>query len=520
MCVRPAVLICIDGWGVTSETRGNAIAAAHTPVMTALSKVDGQYAVIRAHGLDVGLPDGNMGNSEVGHLTIGAGRIEYQDLVRINRSIENGTFASAPALVDAFSRAKSGTKRMHFLGLVSDGGVHSHITHLFELLKAAKAAGVEQCFVHFIADGRDTPPSSATTYLQQVLDFTKELQYGTVATVMGRFYAMDRDKRWDRIEKAFRCILCGQGDVIAAGSPVSALEKRYEAGETDEFLKPMIFDRDGIVHTGDTLVCFNFRADRMREIVEAIGIAPPFDTKGYTVRELRLLNVPTDLSVVQFTLYNKAFSKLPVVVPPDSMDMTLAEVVASRNLAQAHVAETEKYAHVTFFFNGGKEAVLPNEDRVMIPSPKHVATYDLAPTMSVAEVADAVCTAIASKKYAFIVCNLAPPDMVGHTGNYKQTVVACEATDTAIGRILDACNASNTTLFITADHGNAEVMLDEQGNPKTSHTTNPVPFIMTGDNRLKFRVTTGGLQDVAPTILRVMGLPVPEQMTGKSMLLE
>eukprot|EP00474_Spongospora_subterranea_P005616 CRZ06074.1 hypothetical protein [Spongospora subterranea] len=509
---RSAVLICIDGWGITADRKGNAIAEAATPVMDALSDPKtGGYAVIAAHGLDVGLPEGVMGNSEVGHLTIGAGRVEYQDLVRINLSISDGSFIQRPALVDAFNRAREGTGRIHFLGLVSDGGVHSHILHLYELLNVSKNANVPEAFVHFFADGRDTPPKSAYTYAQQLQEFFDSTKYGKLATVTGRYYAMDRDKRWERVEKAYRCILGGEGEVASESSASAQIQAKYLSGETDEFLKPMIFDTNGIVRSGDTLVFFNYRSDRMREIVEAVGIAPPFDVSSMD-------NVPVDLGIVQFTLYNQIFNHIPVVFPAQSNDMAISEFLSSKGIKQCHIAETEKYAHVTFFFNGGVEKAWPGEDRVLVDSPKGVATYDLAPSMSVAGVADEVAKAVKSKEYSFVVCNLAPPDMVGHTGNYEKTVEAVEATDAAIGVIRDACASTGAILFVTSDHGNAEVMLDESGLPKTSHTTNPVPFMMFGDPSLKFKNVPAGLQDVAPTILEVMGFEIPPQMTGHSLL--
>jgi 2,3-bisphosphoglycerate-independent phosphoglycerate mutase len=504
------VLISIDGWGLTDKKDGDATVVANIPCMRRLlngGEGETVFARLDASGLAVGLPPGVMGNSEVGHLTMGAGRVDFQDLVRINLSIEQKTLGSNETLVATFERARKGNGRLHLLGLVSDGGVHSHISHVKALLAEAAKAGVPKCFVHFFADGRDTPPKSATTYLADLLSFLRQARYGSLATVMGRFYAMDRDKRWERTKEAYEALVGGKGEATTAEQVVAAVEKRYAADESDEFLKPLIVDKDGIIRESDTLIFFDFRADRMRQIVETLGVKPPFavDTP-----------LPANLGVVQMTQYNKDFP-LPVIFKPQVMDNVLAEWLSKQGLRQFHTAETEKYAHVTFFFNGGREKAFDNEDRVLVPSPK-VATYDLKPEMSVAAVGVEVCKAIESGTYPFVMCNLAPPDMVGHTGVFDATVKACEATDVVIERIVATCAKHGYTLVITADHGNCEDMIDEDGRPKTSHSTNLVPLLIVNDKGVRLVRKEGGLSDVAPTVLTIMGLPVPKEMTGKSMV--
>ncbi len=498
---RKVVLIVIDGWGISPEEKGNAIYHAKTPWMDSFQEKF-PFAVLDASGLAVGLPDGLMGNSEVGHLNIGAGRIVYQDLVRINLAIENGSFFKNKVLVQALDNAKNTSGRIHFLGLVSDGGVHSHINHLFALLEAAKARGVSQAFIHAFTDGRDTPPTSATTYIQQLLDHLQKINYGKIATIMGRYYAMDRDKRWERTKIAFDAMVLGKGE--KSTHPIETIKKRYENGETDEFLKPIILDEEGMIKDNDTLLFFDFRADRMRQIVESFAFDPPFSTEQQ----------PKNVFIATMTEYKKEYP-FPILYPPEKLVNVLAEWLSKQGFTQFHTAETEKYAHVTFFFNGGKEEPFPGEDRVLVPSPK-VATYDLKPDMSLEGVKEQVISAM-EKNYPFILCNLAPPDMVGHTGVYSAAIKAVEATDATIGEIFQACTKHEYILAITADHGNAEKMIDENGNPHTAHTTNPVPFIIT-NNRVQFKREKGILADVAPTILDLMGLPKPKEMNGKSLL--
>jgi len=500
-------LIVIDGWGVSSEPKGNAILNAKTPVMDALAQSEGQYVTLDASGLSVGLPDGLMGNSEVGHLNIGAGRVMYQDIVRINMDVSSGQIEQNPQFQNACQRAKSVSNgRLHLLGLISDGGVHAHINHLFALLKGAKAHGVTSTYVHFFSDGRDTSPTSGVHYLEQVLAKLNELNYGKLATIMGRYYAMDRDKRWERIKIAYEGMVQGVGVKTSLEKVIELVKSKYEQNVTDEFLPPIIVDEEGLVKDNDTLVFINYRSDRMRQITETFGLNQNFETD----------KVLKDIQLYTMTKYKEEFP-FPILYPPVIPKNVLAEVVSSHKLSQFHCAETEKYAHVTFFFNGGQEKAFEGEDRFMVPSPK-VATYDLDPKMSAKEVALKVCEAIESSRYPFVMCNFAPPDMVGHTGKYEAAVLGVEATDEAIGLIKDACAKSGYILLITADHGNAEKMIDEKGGPHTAHTTNRVPFCMFGSKKFTTYSHNAALCDVAPTVLTLMDLGVPKEMTGKSLV--
>ncbi|KAJ1964943.1 hypothetical protein GGI12_001105 [Dipsacomyces acuminosporus] len=506
--VEKACLIVIDGWGdnPNKTAKGDAIRDAPTPVMDGFRETQA-YTTLAAHGRAVGLPAGLMGNSEVGHLNIGAGRVVYQDIVRIDLALEEKRFGTTENIKALFEKAKAGNGRLHFCGLVSDGGVHGHIKHLVGLLEAAKEAGVPESFVHFYADGRDTSPRSATKYIAELLEAIDELQYGKIATIVGRYYAMDRDKRWERVQIAFDAMTLGEGE--KSSDPIKTVEERYAKDETDEFFKPIIINEDGLVKDNDSMFFFDFRSDRMREIAQSFGIKPtPFDSR-----------VPEGLNIVTMTQY-KADFPFPVAFPPQKMTDVLSEWLAKNDVPQVHIAETEKYAHVTFFFNGGSEAQFQGEDRDLIPSPK-VATYDLKPEMSSWEVSDKVAEEIASGKYPFVMCNFAPPDMVGHTGIYEAACEAIDATDKAIGNIYEACKEHGYTLFITADHGNAEKMLsDDETTPHTAHTCSRVPFVMTADDKQTFveEEEKHALCDVAPTILRFMGLEIPEHMTGQSLL--
>ncbi|KAI9361153.1 metalloenzyme [Zopfochytrium polystomum] len=520
---QKACLIVIDGWGIAPDTpeaaKGDAIRQAATPVMSKLA-AEYPYTPLAAHGLAVGLPDGLMGNSEVGHLNIGAGRVVYQDIVRIDLSLKNDTLKDQPNFAAALARASNptGSRRIHFLGLISDGGVHSHQNHLHAMLKAAKDAGVPEAFIHFVADGRDTSPRSAHGYLKTLQQYTQETLggYGTLATVVGRYYAMDRDKRWERVKIAVDALLQGPAAPVlnATVAPdydafAAAVEASYARDETDEFLKPIVAsDARGTLRDGDTVVCFNYRSDRMREITAALGISPA----PYPVGE----HLPKDLEITTMTQY-KADYPFKVIFPPQTMDNVLAEWLAAKSVPQCHVAETEKYAHVTFFFNGGTEAQYALEEREMIASPK-VATYDLKPSMSAVEVGEKVAERIATNKFPFVMCNFAPPDMVGHTGILDAAKLGVEATDTAIGIIYRACVENGYVLFVTADHGNAEKMLAADGTPHTAHTTSPVPFIMTSKKYAFKEGADGVLADVAPTVLDVMGLQKPDAMTGVSLI--
>ncbi|KAK0187274.1 cofactor-independent phosphoglycerate mutase [Armillaria mellea] len=507
-------LIVHDGWGIATVPglEGNAIEAGTTTNMDAIGKVHSQRK-LAAHGIAVGLSEGLMGNSEVGHLNIGAGRIVWQDIVRIDVAIKKREFHKNKVILESFSKAKEGTGRLHLLGLISDGGVHSHINHLFALLETAKEVGVPHTYVHFFGDGRDTAPRSAAGYCQELLDFMKKEEYGELATIVGRYYAMDRDKRWDRVKIAIDGLVGGVGET-ATETGVAAIKANYEKDVTDEFLKPIIVNGDsGRIKDGDSLFFFNYRSDRMREISSVFGLPDkPME-----------VTIPKDLSITTMSRYNAKFP-FHVAFPPQAMTNVLAEWLSKHDIKQAHIAETEKYAHVTFFFNGGVEKDFKNEDRHMIPSPK-VATYDKLPKMSVHGVAEKVAEVIKKGDYEFVMCNFAPPDMVGHTGVYDAAVEAIGHTDEAVGIVYKACQEAGYILLITADHGNAEQMKNlETGAPHTAHTTNPVPFIMTGDPE-KYKFTEdkedeeeGALCDVAPTVLDLLGLEKPEEMTGRSLL--
>ncbi|KAI9797947.1 MAG: hypothetical protein M1825_005670 [Sarcosagium campestre] len=512
-----AVLIVIDGWGIPSETSpkdGDAIAAAETPVMDAFAAKDSKtaqgYTELDASSLAVGLPEGLMGNSEVGHLNIGAGRVVWQDVVRIDLTLKKGELNKVDTLVQSFKRAKDGNGRLHLLGLVSDGGVHSHIKHLYGLLEVAKEIGVPQVFIHFFGDGRDTDPKSAAAYMQQLLDKIKELGIGQIATVVGRYYIMDRDKRWDRVEIGMKGVVTGEGE--ASEDPVKTIKERYEKGENDEFLTPIIVGgKEARVQDDDTLFFFNYRSDRVREITQLLGDVDRSPKPDFPY--------PKNTHITTMTQYKTDYP-FPIAFAPQHMGNVLAEWLSKNKVKQCHVAETEKYAHVTFFFNGGVEKQFEGEEREMIASPK-VATYDLDPKMSAAGVADKLCERISEGKFEFLMNNFAPPDMVGHTGVYKAAVEAVTATDKAIGQVYETCKREGYVLFITSDHGNAEEMLNEVGKPKTSHTTNRVPFIMANaPEGWSLKKQDGVLGDVAPTVLDVMGLKQAEEMGGQSLLLK
>ncbi|OAX78357.1 2,3-bisphosphoglycerate-independent phosphoglycerate mutase [Emergomyces africanus] len=515
---QKVVLIVIDGWGIAgpdSPPDGDAIAAAETPVMSSFaesnSKTAQGYTELDASSLAVGLPEGLMGNSEVGHLNIGAGRVVWQDVVRIDQVLKNGEMNKTENIVKSFQKAKDGNGRLHLLGLISDGGVHSHINHLFGLLQVAKELQVPKVFIHFFGDGRDTDPKSADGYMQQLLDKTKELGVGELATVVGRYFAMDRDKRWDRVEVAMKGLVTGEGGEESS-DPVKTIKERYEKGENDEFLKPIIVGgAERRIQDNDTLFFFNYRSDRVREITQLLGDVDRSPKPNFPY--------PKNISITTMTQYKTDY-KFPIAFPPQHMGNVLAEWLGKQGLKQCHVAETEKYAHVTFFFNGGVEKQFPGEARELIPSPK-VATYDLDPKMSAGPVADKLAERIGEKKFEFLMNNFAPPDMVGHTGVYEAAIEAVAATDKAIGRVFEACKENGYVLFITADHGNAEEMKNSEGTPKTSHTTNKVPFIMANaPEGWSLKKSSGVLGDVAPTILAAMGIEQPEEMTGQSLLVK
>lgn len=506
---KPTVLLILDGYGERKEKDGNAIALANTPVMDKLKK-EFPYVEGQASGLFVGLPDGQMGNSEVGHMNMGAGRIVYQELTRITKAIEDGDFFENKALKEAVEHCKKENSALHFMGLVSSGGVHSHIRHIYGLLELAKREGLKKVYLHAFLDGRDTPPDSGKSFLMDVEKKMHELGVGEIATISGRYYAMDRDKNYDRVEKAYRAMVDGTGE--KASSVEEAIDASYEKKVYDEFVLPTVIEKDGAVHTvsdGDAMIFFNFRPDRAREICHA-----------FCDDEFNFFNRGPRKKVffVCFTDYDPTIPNKRVAFEKEEIHNTLGEVVSNLGKNQLRIAETEKYAHVTFFFNGGKEEPYENEDRILVPSPKEVPTYDLKPEMSCYTVTEKLTEAIRSGKYDLVVANFANPDMVGHTGVLSAAIKAIEVVDECMGKVVDAVESMHGNIFILADHGNADIMIDEKtGEPYTAHTTNPVPFILVSDEKHKLR-EGGCLADVAPTLLELMGIPQPKEMTGKSLL--
>ena len=512
MTKKMTALIIMDGFSERAETYGNAIKLAGTPN---LDKLEAEYphTVIGASGMDVGLPDGQMGNSEVGHLNIGAGRIVYQELTRITKSIQDGDFFKVPEFVDACQKAKKNGGKLHLMGLLSDGGVHSHITHLFALIDLAKQQGLYNVYVHCIMDGRDTPPSSGIEYVQQLQDYMDKVHFGMIATISGRFWAMDRDKRWDRIQKAYEAISCGVGD--KADCPICAIKNSYKNEKTDEFVVPCVIQEDGkpvaTVEAGDSMIFFNFRPDRTREITRAFIDA--------NFSDFERLGGYKPVTFVGMTRYDDTFTNIETAFKPVTLTNTMGEYLAANGKTQLRIAETEKYAHVTFFFNGGVEAPNPGEDRELIPSPK-VTTYDLKPEMSAYEVTDKAVELIGSGKYDVMILNFANCDMVGHTGVLEAAEKAVKTVDACVDRVVKAVLATGGQVLITADHGNADMMIDPTtGEPFTAHTTNKVPFILVDPSRKDAKLREGGrLADLAPTMLELMGLPKPAEMTGESLI--
>jgi 2,3-bisphosphoglycerate-independent phosphoglycerate mutase len=510
---KPVLLVVLDGWGLRREREANAIAIAGTPNMDALAR-EFPSTAIETSGLSVGLPEGQMGNSEVGHTNLGAGRIVYQDLVRINRAVEDGSFFSNDALLMACRRAKESGGALHLMGLVSDGGVHSHVEHLHACVELGRREGVARTFVHAFMDGRDTPPRSGLGYLADVEKRLRERGYGKVATVCGRYWAMDRDKRWDRVEHAYAALVRGEG--FRAPSGVAAMEASYARGDGDEFVKPtVVVDAGGApvgpVRDGDAVIFFNFRADRAREITRA------FTDPAFKEFDRRV--TPRLAAYVCMTEYDKTFA-LPVAFPPADLTEIFPEIVSHAGLKQLRCAETEKYAHVTFFFNGGRETVYPNEDRILVPSPRDVKTYDHKPEMSAREVTDKLVEAIGTGQYGFVLVNYANPDMVGHTGLLDAAVQAVKVVDESVGRLWQAARKQGMAMLVTADHGNCEMMTDPQtGEPHTAHTLNPVPFVLADPDFKGAKLRSKGvLADVAPTALQVMGLPQPKEMKGLGLI--
>ena len=501
----------LDGYGLNDRKEGNAIALANTPVM---DKLMAEYPFVRgnASGMAVGLPEGQMGNSEVGHLNMGAGRIVYQELTRITKEIQDGTFFENPALLKAVENCKKNDSALHLYGLLSDGGVHSHITHLYGLLELAKRQGLSKVYVHCFLDGRDTPPASGKGYAEALEAEMKKIGVGEIASVMGRYYAMDRDNNYDRVKLAYDAMTKGEG--FTAESGPAGIQASYDKGETDEFVKPTIVVRDGktvaTIKDRDSIIFFNFRPDRAREMTRCFC---DDDFKGFDRKRL-------DVKFVCFSDYDSTIPNKSVAFHKIAVTNTFGEWLAAHNMTQARIAETEKYAHVTFFFNGGVEEPNEGEDRILVKSPK-VATYDLQPEMSAYEVCDKLCGAIRSDKYDVIIINFANPDMVGHTGVQAAAVQAIETVDGCVGRAVEALKEVDGQMFICADHGNAEQLIDyETGEPWTAHTTNPVPFILVNADPKYTLRENGCLADIIPTLIQLMGMEQPAEMTGESLLVE
>ncbi|MBI2677836.1 MAG: 2,3-bisphosphoglycerate-independent phosphoglycerate mutase [Candidatus Koribacter versatilis] len=528
---KPLVLVILDGWGYAPASPANAISLATKPVYDKLLH-DFPNTLIQTSGRAVGLPNGQMGNSEVGHLNIGAGRVVYMDITKIDLMIENGEFFSNPILLSAMKNARSGGRRLHVFGLLSDGGVHSQQAHLYAILKMAKQQGVDRVFVHPFMDGRDTLPTNGAGYIEQLQQQVRNLgSAAKIASVSGRYYAMDRDKRWERINKAFSAMVEGAGEGGKFVDPVAAMKDSYNRGVTDEFVVPFVcVSKSGeplaTIRPDDSCINFNFRADRARQITRALaresGLTADAgrdlpDSEGLDAAIPRG-RVPKNLTYICMTRYDKQFA-LPFVVQPDALLNILANVMAAENMRNLRVAETEKYAHVTYFFNGGVEQPFPGEERTLVPSPK-VATYDLKPEMSAQGIADTVTDAVNKGAFDVIIVNFANADMVGHSGQIPPTIKAVETVDACLGQIVAAVRAKGGAMLITADHGNAEMMIDPAtGGPHTAHTTNPVPLIVVSENAKAFSVRPdGALQDISPTILTVLGIPQPKEMTGRSLL--
>lgn len=512
MSKKPTVLMILDGFGINENPQANAIAMANTPVIDGLKE---QYPWVKgyASGLSVGLPDGQMGNSEVGHMNMGAGRIVYQELTRISKEIEDGDFFENEALKKAFKNAKDNGTAVHMFGLMSDGGVHSHNTHVYGLLEMAKREGVDKVYVHCFLDGRDTAPTSGITFVKELEDKMKEIGVGKVASLSGRFYAMDRDNRWDRVEKAYQNLTLGNG--VAATSATEALQASYDADTTDEFVLPTTIMENGapvgLISDGDSVINFNFRPDRAREITRTFCMD---DFDGFNRGDRK------KVTYVCFTEYDVTIPNKEIAFKKVELKNTFGEFLAANGKTQARIAETEKYAHVTFFFNGGVEEPNEGEDRILVKSPK-VATYDLQPEMSAPEVCDKLCDAIRSDKYDVIIINFANPDMVGHTGVIEAAVKAVETVDNCVGKAVEALKEVDGTMFICADHGNCEMMVDyETGEPWTAHTTNPVPFILVNADPAYKLAENGRLCDIIPTMIELMGMEQPAEMTGKSLLVK
>ncbi|MGN0419527.1 MAG: 2,3-bisphosphoglycerate-independent phosphoglycerate mutase [Acetatifactor sp.] len=513
MSKKPVVLMILDGYGLNGNPKGNAVAIAKTPVM---DKLMSECPFVRgnASGMAVGLPEGQMGNSEVGHLNMGAGRIVYQELTRITKEIMDGTFFENPALLKAVNNCKEKNSALHLMGLLSDGGVHSHNTHLYGLLELAKRNGLEKVYVHCFLDGRDTPPASGKDFAVALTEEMEKIGVGKIASVMGRYYAMDRDNNYDRVQLAYNAMTKGEG--LTAKCGICGIQASYDRNETDEFVKPTVAVEDGrpvaTVEDGDSVIFFNFRPDRAREITRAFC---DDDFKGFDRGPRK------DITFVCFSDYDPTIPNKEVAFHKVAVTNTFGEWLAANHMKQARIAETEKYAHVTFFFNGGVETPNEGEDRVLVNSPKDVATYDLKPQMSAPEVCEKLCAAIRSGKYDVIIINFANPDMVGHTGVLDAAVKAIEVVDECVGKAVDAIKEVDGVMFICADHGNAEMLIDyETGAPFTAHTTNEVPFILVNYDEAYTLREGGCLADIIPTLIQIMGMEQPKEMTGKSLLIK
>ena len=507
MSKAPVALLIMDGFGINPSEYGNAIKAAKTP------NLDRYFAecpnnIIGASGLDVGLPDGQMGNSEVGHTNMGAGRIVYQQLVKITKSIQDGDFFENPALKAAMQNAKDQGSALHLMGLLSPGGVHSHVTHMYGLVEMAKRFGLEKVYIHAFLDGRDVPPSSAAEYMEEAVAELKKIGLGKIGVISGRFYAMDRDNAWDRVEKAYAALVYGEG--VQEDDPVQAIKNSYANGVTDEFMLPTVVAKDAKIAANDSVVFFNFRPDRARQITRSF-VDPEFS--GFERR-----NGFFPVHFVCMAQYDATMPNVSVAFPPEELTETLGEVLSKAGKTQLRIAETQKYAHVTFFFNGGEEKQFEGEERILIKSPD-VETFDLKPEMSAYEVTEAVLKEIAADKFDAIILNYANCDMVGHTGIFDAAVAAVEAVDDCIGQVTEAILAKGGKVIITADHGNADKMMEDDGSPFTAHTTNPVPAIIVGSDCKKVR-SGGVLADLAPTMLQLMGIPQPKEMSGKTLIAE
>jgi 2,3-bisphosphoglycerate-independent phosphoglycerate mutase len=509
---QPVILVILDGWGINPRKEGNAIAQASTPNLDRLNR-DFPVSSLSMSGMDVGLPEGQMGNSEVGHMILGAGRIVHQDLTLIHKDIDEGKFYQNPVLLAALRKIKARSGRLHLMGLLGDGGVHSHQRHMEALIEMARREKVGQLYLHLFLDGRDTPPTSAAQFILDLNEKLKAYPEVRVATVSGRYYAMDRDKRWDRTEKAYLCLTEGAGN--KADSALEAMRKSYEQKITDEFVLPTVINGvvpEGLIRDGDGVIFFNFRADRARQL-----------TRALTEEDFKEFPRKRSLSpsaFVTMTQYDESF-KVPVAYPPRDIRKILGEIASQAGIRQLRIAETEKYAHVTYFFNGGEEAKFPGEERILIPSPKDVATYDLKPEMSARQVTESLVKQLREQDIGLVIANYANADMVGHTGNFEAAVRACEVIDQCIGTVVDAAMGENGKMIITADHGNIEQLIDyDTGMPHTAHTTNRVPVILVDESRKKSRLNPGTAIDVAPTVLQLLGLPQPQEMTGHSLIVD